>query len=236
MTGGTARKRKDLPLSETDSFIEEVTEEVRRDRLFSLMRKYGWIVLLAIALIVGGAAFNEWRKARAEAEAEAAGDAILAALRADDPATALAGLAGLGGHAALTGMLTADAALRAGDTAGALRQLEGVAARPDTPRSLRDLARLKALMLADPNVDPAALDAALTELAAPGAPFRLMALEQKAVALTGAGKTSEAVTLYAQILAEPELTPAMRQRVSEMMVTLGADPEQEAQMTLPAMQ
>jgi len=73
-------------VSETDSFIDEVTEEVRRDRLFSMMRRYGWIGVLVILLIVGGATWNEWRKARAEAEAQAFGDAVLAALESVDRA------------------------------------------------------------------------------------------------------------------------------------------------------
>jgi fermentation-respiration switch protein FrsA (DUF1100 family) len=42
-------------VSDTDSFIDEVTEEVRRDRLFGLMKRYGWIAALAVLLIVGGA-------------------------------------------------------------------------------------------------------------------------------------------------------------------------------------
>ncbi len=49
-------------LSDSDSFIEEVSEEVRRDRLFGLFRKYAWIPILLIIIIVGGAAFNEYRK------------------------------------------------------------------------------------------------------------------------------------------------------------------------------
>lgn len=51
-------------MSNPDSFIEEVAEEVRRDRMSRLMRKYGWIGVLAVVLIVGGAAFNEYRKAQ----------------------------------------------------------------------------------------------------------------------------------------------------------------------------
>ena len=34
-------------MSNPDSFIDEVTEEVRRDRLFAVFRKYGWIGVLA---------------------------------------------------------------------------------------------------------------------------------------------------------------------------------------------
>jgi len=66
-------------VSNTDSFIDEVTEEVRRDRLFALMRRYGWIAVLAILLLVGGAAWNEWRKAREASLAQAAGDALATA-------------------------------------------------------------------------------------------------------------------------------------------------------------
>ena len=54
-------------VSDTDSFIDEVTEEVRRDRLFGLMKRYGWIAVVAVLLIVGGAAYNEISKARARA-------------------------------------------------------------------------------------------------------------------------------------------------------------------------
>ena len=64
-------------MSNPDSFIDEVTEEVRRDRLFAMFRKYGWIGILAVVVVVGGAAWNEWQKARAEARAEAFGDALL---------------------------------------------------------------------------------------------------------------------------------------------------------------
>ena len=82
-------------MSNTESFIEEVNEEVRRDRLYGLLRRYGWIAVLAILLIVGGAAFSEYRKAQARAEAEALGDAMLAALTVDDSAGRAEALAGI---------------------------------------------------------------------------------------------------------------------------------------------
>ena len=67
-------------MSDTDSFIDEVTEEVRRDRLFALMKRYGWIAALAVVLIVGGAAWNEWRKAQERTAAQDFGDTIKTAL------------------------------------------------------------------------------------------------------------------------------------------------------------
>ncbi len=67
-------------MSNPDSFIEEVTEEVRRDKLFAMFRKYGWIGGLLVVGIVGGAAWNEWQKSQAMARAEGFGDAMLEAL------------------------------------------------------------------------------------------------------------------------------------------------------------
>ena len=60
-------------MSDTDSFIEEVTEEVRRDRLFALMRRYGWIAVAAVLLLVGGTAYREYARAAEAAKAQAFG-------------------------------------------------------------------------------------------------------------------------------------------------------------------
>ena len=54
-------------MSNPDSFIDEVNEELKRDRLFAGIRKYGWIAVLAVVVAVGATSWNEWRKARDEA-------------------------------------------------------------------------------------------------------------------------------------------------------------------------
>ncbi|MBK5945931.1 hypothetical protein CCR83_05555 [Rhodobacter veldkampii DSM 11550] len=211
-------------MSETDSFIEEVTEEVRRDRLFKLMRRYGWVGILAMLGIVGGAAYNEWQKARATASAQAFGDAVMAAMEAEDRRAALAAVAGTAPQNALRQFLLAAEAAEAGDAAGARDMLEALAADPALPESLRALARIKAAILAGPDMAPAERDATLAALAAPGAPFRLLALEQQALALLDAGRRDEAIVLSRQILNEAELTPGLRRRATELIVTLGGDP------------
>src|SRR6056297_1640441 len=121
-------------MSESDSFIEEVSEEVRRDRLYGYLRRYGWIGVLAVLLIVGGAAVNEWRKARAEAQAEALGDALLTALETEEAETrqsALAGVAAEGQAENLVALLLAADRLAADDPAAAAEALRPVAQDPD---------------------------------------------------------------------------------------------------------
>ncbi|WP_313137594.1 tetratricopeptide repeat protein [Paracoccus jeotgali] len=207
---------------DTDSFIDEVTEEVRRDRLYRLMRRYGWIGLALIAAIVGGAAWREYDIARHQAAAEAWGDAVLAAQQAEDRRAALASLDGAGNsdRAALGLLLTAGATRQGGDAAGATDLLADAAATASDP-VLRDLARLKAVLVAGETMDAAARDRELAELSKPGAPFRLLALEQKAVALIAAGRDQDALTLIREIQSESGVSQTMNARLAEMTVALG---------------
>lgn len=215
-----------MTLSETDSFIDEVTEEVRRDRLFALMRKYGWIGIVAVLAIVGGAAFNEWQKARAAAEAQAFGDSVLSAMEAEDRVAALEAISAQGGRAGVLALVEAAEAADGDNPTVALEKLSAVAADTNLPQSLRDLARLKAVIVAGAQMDAAERDATLASLAAPGAPYRLLALEQQALVQVAQSRTDEAVTILRQILSEAGLTAGLQQRATELIVALGADPAQ----------
>ncbi|MFN0116445.1 MAG: tetratricopeptide repeat protein [Paracoccaceae bacterium] len=214
-------------MSNNDSFIDEVTEEVRRDRLFALMRKYGWVGILAILAIVGGTAWNEWSKRSAEERARSYGDALAAAIGLTDPAARAAALDAVAADAAQAGLLrlivSADALAR-NDKARALDALEALAETQEAPQLYRDLAQLKRVMIAGPDMDAAERDALLQTLATPGAPFRPLAMEQQALALVDAGKTDEALAALGRILEESTLTPGLRRRAAQLIVALGGDP------------
>ncbi|MDI3337395.1 tetratricopeptide repeat protein [Defluviimonas aestuarii] len=216
-------------MSETDSFIEEVTEEVRRDRLYKLFRKYGWIGVTLVVLVVGGTAWTEWSKAQARHDAQVFGDAVLAALDSDDAAARAVALEQIGagdkaGRTAVLGFLAADEALKSGDRAAALTRLQALAADANLADSYRQLAELKAVILADADMPAADRDAALSRLAAAGAPYRVLALEQQALVLAKDGKIDEALGLFNQILNEPDVTAGLRRRASQMIVVLGGEP------------
>ena len=220
-------------MSDTDSFIDEVTEEVRRDQLFALFRKYGWIGVLAIVLIVGAASWKEWQKAQAEASAQAFGDAIVAAMGSNDSATrakALADvaasdkIAGSAGRAAVAALMQSAEAEAAGDRAGALALLKTVSDNADVPALYRDLADLKGLMLDGAAMDPAARNQALARLAVPGAPYRTLAEEQQALILLDAGKTDEAVAQFRAIAEDADTPQSQRGRVGQILSMLGAEP------------
>ncbi len=215
-------------MSDSDSFINEVTEEVRREKLYGYLRRYGWIAVAAVLLLVGGAAWNEYRNAQARNAAQATGDALLAALDENDPAAraaAMEDVAGDGAAAAVTLLLQAATQQEAGDLAASADTLAAVATNPDLPEIYRDLAALKAAML--PSDDPAAQRANLGALSQPGQPFRLLALEQIAYINLTEGDQEEAIAVLRQIEEDAGVTRGLRERVQTLMVALGeplADP------------
>ena len=215
-------------MSTPDSFIEEVTEEVRRDRLFAVFRRYGWIAILAVVAVVAGAAWNEWQKARAQSSAEIFGDAVLAAIDLPDPAARLAALSGLaatGDQAAVLGFLAASEAVKADDRAAALTKYQTLADDASLPKSYRDMAALKRVILIGADQPIAGRAAVLQPLSAAGQPFRALALEQLALLKLEAGEIEAAVTQLRALLQEPNLTAGLQRRASGLMVALGADPE-----------
>ena len=214
-------------MSSQDSFISEVTEEVRRDKLFRLMRRYGWIAVAFVVLVVGGAAAFEWQKARARAEAEAAGDALLNAQSEDAPAARAEILAALdsgsAGRNAIVRLFQAAAEVEAGEEGRALATLEAISDDTEVPPVYRDLAILKSVMISD--AAPEERMARLEPLTKPGNLFRLLAVEQRALAEIELGRTETAIETLNGILADAEMTESLRRRASWLIVALGGTPE-----------
>ena len=210
-------------MANNDSFINEVTEEVRRDRLFSLFRRYGWIGALLIVVLVGGAAVNEYLKAQARSEAQALGDALLDALEAPDAEARAAALSRIdAGDDARAEALVA--LLSAGTVDGDADALWTIAEDPALPPIWRDVAALKAAISASGAMPPAELISRLEPLALPGAPYRLLALEQIALAEVERGETEAALDVLREITADDATGEGLRQRALQLIVALGGDP------------
>lgn len=206
-------------MSQSDSFIDEVTDALRRDRLFATLRRWAWLGVLLVVLIVGGAAVREWRLARAEAEAQARGDALLAAVEAGDP-EAVAAVPAEGATAAVVALLAAATAADGGVPDAVAERLEAVAADAALPARLRDLAALKAALAAT-GASPEERRARLEAIAAPGAPYRLLAEEQLALLDAEAGEREAAQARLRAILDDAEATPALQERARQLLVALG---------------
>ena len=213
-------------MTQTDSFIEEVTEEVRRDRLFGYFRRYGWVAAVLVVLLVGGAAWNEYSKASARTAAEARGDAILEALEAEDSASraeALTAIEATGSYAPVVAMLLSDEALESDERAVAIDALRGITENDTLPDIYRDLAVLKLAALSASETAPAERVAMLEPLAAVGAPFRVFAEEQLALVEIESGDIEAALERLRALTEDSEAGAGLRQRVRILIVALGGD-------------
>ena len=215
-------------MSQSDSFIDEVTEEVRREKLFANIKKYGWIAVLLVLIVVGGAAWYEYQRSQAEAEAQRYGDALLNALEQGDPAersTALETVqAGSAEAQVVADFLEAAERANGGDTEAAVALLDAITVNQEVPVIYRSLAQFRALALQSDTLSPADRRSGYEDLAGPGSPLRLMALEQIAITYVEGGNREEAVTRLNALLDEAGATPDLLRRVSQLIVALGAEP------------
>jgi hypothetical protein len=209
-------------LSNPDSFIEEVTEEVRRDRLFRVFRKYGWIGVVLVIGIVGGAAWNEWSKARYAARAEAFGDAVIDALdqgSAEDRRAALAAVPADGEQAGLLNLIRASDPEE--DKPTTLAALEKVGSDTSLPVSYRDLAVLRRVLVGGADLPLADRRTALQGIAVAGRPYRSLAEEQLAYLLIEESKVPEAIAGLTALVQDQEASGALRARAGQVITALG---------------
>jgi len=214
-------------VSNTDSFISEVTEEVRRDKLYSKFRKYGWIGVVAIVAIVASAGYREWSISNDRAAAEALGDAMFEALAADDAGLGASKLVSLNadsaGAKAIVGLIAASRFVEAGDRQSALDELGKVADNAEIPAVYRDLARLHSVAIQGRSLEPDERLALLEPLSAQGEPYSVLAMEQSAYALIDRGDRERAAELFEEILAA-DIPPTMARRIQNILIALGRNP------------
>ena len=209
-------------MSDTDSFIDEVTEEVRRDRLFGYFRRYGWIPAVIILVLVGGTAYSEWSKSVVAQAAQVRGDALLDALDVQDKPESISALSSIVAQEDTD--VVASFLLAGLDQSLSSELLTAIAENMDQPKYIRDLALLK--LAATP--DAASKDEAvsiLTDLSAPGGLYRNAATEILVALELQRGNRDVALELLQSHVQDAGATQAQVQRMGELIVALGAIPD-----------
>ena len=215
-------------MSDTNSFIDEVSEEIRREKLFKTFRKYGWIGVALVVIVVGGTGYREYSRAAEKTASETFGSSVLAALQENDPSARVAQLdtitAPNASAGAMIAMLQAAELASDKDGAGAAAKLEATAVSGDLDQMYRDILNFKRLTVAESGIDAGERRMGFEHLATPGNPLRLLAEEQLALLDLAAGDSAVAVNRLSMILEDAELTQGLRQRAGQLMIALGQDP------------
>ncbi len=208
-------------MSESDSFISEVTEEVRRDRLFKTFKKYVWVLVLIVIAIVGGTVYNEVSKNNKEKQARVIGDQMQAAIAASDTG-ALKAIASEDTPAAVLANFQLSSVLaEADDIEGAVAALMNITGDTDLSRAYTDLAWLKIIMLNGANMATEEREDILDALVQETGAYRLLGIEQRALQHIRDGNTDAALDDLARILADETLSQGLRNRAQQLTISLG---------------
>jgi hypothetical protein len=216
--------------------FDEVDEELRAERAQQLLKRYGWLIVAVVLLIVGAAAgWQGWRWYEARQDQAAAIQYLTAMNLAD--ATAAGGsaanrtaaiaefdkLAGSSPEGYRTLARLRDAALKAeaGDLPGAAAAWDQVATDGSADPLLRDLASLLWASNQIDTGDPALLEARLKALAAPTNAWHALAEEQLALLDMRQGRTDQAKATLRRLADDITAPNGVRGRASGLLNRLG---------------
>ena len=214
-------------MSNPDSFIDEVREEVRKDRLYRMLRRYGWIGALVVLVIVGGTAYREWSTTNKRIAAEAVGDSILAADALSSPSEQIEMLDGIAVGSADAGairdFIVAATMLEDGDRTNAIARLAVISSDSEVSTVYRDLAMLKSIAIRQDTDEPGSLVQELDGLIEGDSEFRFLALEIKAIALERMGRVEDAVAILRNLRSESGVPRDLSNRAAGLLAELEAD-------------
>ena len=214
-------------MAESDSFIQEVSEEVRRDKMYAVWRRYGPWLIAAIVLAVLLAAGKGWWENRIEMRKAELGGALLEADAIEDSdASAAAFLAvaeqGEYQYPVLARLRAAASLAAAGKIEEAEAQYDAIKAIDGIDPRFRDLAELRTVMLLSERMEPNEMLDRLGPLTVDGSVWRLPALEYEAAAHLKAGAPEQALASLRTLLEMPQLPPAAQGRTGELIEAIEA--------------
>jgi hypothetical protein len=209
-------------VSENESFIAEVTEEVRRDKLYLLLKRYGWIPVILIITVILASIFIEIRNNAKVIEAENFGDFLASSLSGDMEVKAiLSNDISTTPKSLIALLLEAKILENKLEYQTAIAAYETVLSREEIPTSLRDFVKFKLVLLVKD--DPMRIKKLIGDLINPDGSFHLLALEQKVLIEISEKRWNEAVANLNLILADPEVSQGMITRATQIKKAIRLD-------------
>jgi hypothetical protein len=210
--------------------FQEVDEEVRRERLEQLWKRYGNLIIAAAFVILAGVGawrgyvYWEQRKAAEAGAAYEAASALAEEGKQGDAEAAFAKLAtdGTAGYRVLARFREAAQQGRT-DPKAAVAAYDALTADATLGRTLQDLAALRAGFLLVDSAPYAELRTRLEPLAAADRPFRHSARELLALSAWHAGDSAASRRWIEAVMTDPETPPGIRNRADVLMALTASD-------------
>ena len=220
-----------LPPGNPDTFMREVDDAVRADRMQDFAARFGKpIIALVVVGLIALAGWLFWQS-RSDDSAGELGTSLSSALdtmgqgRPKAAATAADALAKGDNptYRALALMVQGNAAATQGDLPGAAAKFGLVAANTEVDQSLRDTALLRQMLAEYETIEPGTLIARLRHLVATPGPAFASAAELTALAELKRGNGRAAGLLYKRIAETENVPDSLKSRAVQMAGMLGVD-------------
>lgn len=212
----------------SDAFLREVDDDLRRDRMVGLWRRWGRVAIVALLAFLVALALGLWWRSHRAAQAEGYAEQ-LAAITADaegkrigatDPRLVALASSSRGPYAELA-RLTQAGIVAASNPPRAAQQFQAIADDGAVPQPMRDLALLRAVTLQLDTLPPRQVIDRLRPLAQPGGPWYGSAGELTAAAWLKLNRRDLAGPLFAALARDPTVPASLRGRAANMATALG---------------
>ena len=216
-------------MANPESFLEEVAEEVRRDRLFKFFKKNGWIIAFVVLATLCASIAYEWRKNSEISRAKSNGDLLTLALEKSQKGN-LEELLGLlsdnspylrpsSDLIAVTKLYYAELLYNIdNDSSESMSVLKEIFSNESISTTLRQLAKIKYLLLfsGDNKVKQDLID----ELSSPGNHYRFLAQEHKVQTYLASGMSDEANRQIDILLNDLEVSEQQKRRLMDLKLAI----------------
>ena len=197
--------------------FDEIEEDLRRDRMSLLWQRYGnYVIAFAIFIIVvvaGYQGYNYWKDSRAKA----AGDAFFQAVTADEALEALNVISSdlPAGYEMLSKFRIAALQAKKGNRIAAEQSYLSLSRDANIGTFYQETALLLSVMNAPENKNNSELIDRISSLSEFSGPLQGLALETSACLYLGLNNPEKAISLLLQASQLTDLSPSLRQRISQ---------------------
>ncbi len=207
--------------------FQEVEEDLKRERVEVLWKKYGkWAIGAAVLVVAATAGFQVWESYQSTVQAEksatfASALELSQADKADEAAKVLTPLAQSDdGYGTLARFEQARLLVEAGDTTAAVKVWDEIAASNPPLSTLKDVASLLAAMHLVADGDLADVKQRLAGLAVANGAFRYSAIELQAIVALREGDNTAAKALFQQLIDDTDAPNGIKSRSSQILESL----------------
>lgn len=219
-----------------ETFLREVDEELRKERINTFVSRFGWAIVAAVVLLFGAIGGYIWWQNQQREQAASQGQSLLEALDSIESGNRNAAQAKINalassdveGYRAAGLFARATAEAEGGNQAAAIATLRSIAESEDFAEPYRQAALVRQTALEFDRLAPQAVIQRLGPLARPGSAWFGTAGEMVGIAHLKMRRADLAGPLFAQIGRDESVPPSIRTRAVQMAGSLGINAMPEA--------